>query len=389
MPNFRKGAEAIQETLAKAKEGGGNFKPFTPKFFWYGDGAEKYLRFLNPLHDIPEVSMISFIKQNGKKRDGSTFTYYEETIARTEPGLDNPRDKDPMVEDWKATPRQIDVAAAVELIPVYTEGRGGRKKVTGFEVATREFNRKVRDKDGNSTDEVETVEAPSVGFVQQSPHNFFNVVTSFDAKTGPINEIPCRIDQVGSGSDTTYTMTGFEPDDLPDGVDLSALIECIDGISYLTHDEQEELYDAVDGLSDDEAVAIIGATLLDKRMTELADDDRYQELYDGITEEFRQFGNKSKGKQSGSPKRERRSRGSQRRDASTDDGEPEADNVTQEDNAQEPAPEEEAPKTRRRGRAKVAEEAAPADDGPKQESTEHKDRLAELRARAEQRAAAK
>jgi hypothetical protein len=384
--NFRKGAEAIQETLAKAASGGGDFKLFTPKFFWNGDGAEKYLLFLNPLSDIPEVSMISFIKQTGKKRDGSTFPYFEEVIARTEPGLENPRDKDPMVEDWKASPKQINVAAAVELQPIYTEGRGGRKKVTGFEVVTREFNRKVRDADGKATDEVETVEAPSIGFVQQSPHNFFNVVSSFDAKTGPINEIPCRIDQVGSGSKTTYTMTGFDPDD--HDLDLSALIECIDGISYLTHDEQEELYDVVDGLDDLEAAEAIGAVLLNKRLAELADDDRYQELYDGITEDFRQFGNNDKG--GDKTKREPRARRSQRRGANSD----EPDNVTPEDNAQEPeapaeTPAEEAPK-RRRGRAKPAEDAAPAEDPkPKQQDSKAKDRLEELRSRAAARAAAK
>lgn len=374
MPNFAKGAEAVAKAQER-KNSGGDFTIFTPKIFWDRPDSDHYVLFLNPLSDVPQVDMINFIKQTGTKRDGSSFTYYEQTLARTEPGRDNPADTDPMVETWKASPKQTNVAVAVELEPVTEKNERGRERPVSFKVKTTEFERRVRDAEGELTDETETAFRPAVGFITQSPHNFFNIVTSFDAKEGPIHEVPSKITQVGSGSDTTYTMVPF--DGLP--IDLGDLIEYIDGINYLSPAEQDILYDAIDGMSDKEAVLEIGAFLLDKRMDELDDDERYDRLLGSITEEFRQFG-KKKGKGGDSKERKpRTSRRSQRKSEDDPDSEPEA--------TPDPEPQEEAPAPRARRGRKPAEK--PAEEGPKQESGPAQDKLAALRERAEKRRANK
>lgn len=305
MPDFRRGADAVAQSQQKAKSGG-SFTPFAPELFWKGDGDEKYLLFLNPMVDIPTVDMISFIPQKRKKADGESYTVYERVIARTDPAIGE--DVDPMTEKWEGQPKDTCVAVAVELEPTLEEV-GKRMRPTGFEIKTNTYERRIRDDDGELTDDTEEVIAPAVGFIHASPHNFFNVITAFDSKEGDIEATPVKITRVGSGTSTTYSITGY-PDQV---IDLTPLLDYTDGISYLTSEEQDALLKEIDGISDEDAALVVGATLLDKRLEELSDSDRHERLFKSITESLDKFGGKKKGKKAEPKKVTRPTRASSRR----------------------------------------------------------------------------
>ena len=149
MPDFKRGAEAIAKAQEKSKSGG-EFRPFTPEFFWKADD-ERFLLFLNPVNGetgfVTIDELISFIPIKRKKADGDTFTTYERVIARTDPVIGEKTD--PMVTEWDGQPKTQAIAVAVELEPTYKEDeRTGRKRPSGFAVKTREFERRVRDDDG-------------------------------------------------------------------------------------------------------------------------------------------------------------------------------------------------------------------------------------------------
>lgn len=363
MPDFRRGAEAISAAQKKSK-GGGDFRPFTPEFFWK-DGDEKFLLLLNPVSDFVTAEVISFIPVKGKKADGDEFTRYERVIARTDPVIGE--DSDRMVDDWDGKPRETTIATAVELEPTFEEVKG-RKRPTGFTVKTREFERRIRDEEGELTDEYEDVVAPEVGILHQSPNNFFNVVTSFDESEAPVEETAVKITRVGNDTNTVYTIAGY----VDQQIDLSPLLDNVDSIYYL-RDDIEDILEAVDeATSDVEAAQIIGAALLDKRLDELVDEERYDELYDGIDSTLDKFGGKKKGKKE-RPKRERPARRSQRRSQSEDSDEAPADEAPE---AEVEAEVEEKPKARRT-RAKKDE-----GDSPKGSKVD------DMRARLEKRRAA-
>lgn len=376
MPDFRRGAQAIIEARERAKSGG-SFHRFTPSVFWQDDGDEKYLLFLNAMDDIPQVDMIGYIPQVGKKNDDTTFEYFEQTIARTDQGIGE--DSDPIVKEWNFKPRETNVAVAVELEPLF-ETVKGRKRPRGFEVATRTFDKRVKDDAGNLTDESEEVTAPVVGFVSQSPHNFFNVVQSFDAKEAPINETAVKITRVGAKGDNsvTYRIDGYPEQD----IDLTNLIDYVDGLSYLDDDEIDELVEALEDVEDAEAVEIIGAVLLDKRLEELADPERHEKLYKSITKPAK-FGN-TKDKKDRKPSKARTSRRSQRKASVEEPEEPEAE-VTED------APEEPKAKPKRSSRARKpkaeAEDTGDTTPEPKAQNPKAVTKLDELRSRAAKRKA--
>jgi hypothetical protein len=369
-PDFRRGAEAIEKAQEKAKAGG-DYRPFAPSIFWQNDEDERYLLFLNPIDDIPTVDMIGFIPIKKKKGNGDTYTLYEQVLARTDPSIDE--SVDPMQRDWDAKPRDTSIAVAVELEPLF-ETVKGRKRPRGFEVKTTEYERRVRDDEGNLTDETEEVISPVIGFITQSPHNFFNLVASFDAKRSPIEETPLSITRVGSGSSTAYTIDGFPEQEL----DLSNLIEYIDGVSYLDDDLDDllEQLDTDDG--DAEQASVIGTVMLDKRLEELADEDRYNELYEQITESLDRWGgNKNKKSAAPSEKKQRPSQRKKKEEA--------------------PEPEEDQPKEKPKKRTprkskntKEEDQSSKQEDQPsKQDDPETMSKMDDLRKRAAARSAAK
>jgi hypothetical protein len=295
MPDFRRGTAALVEAqeAAKAAREGRSFTPFAPYINWENDGEERYLLFLNQWEDMPQVDYIGFIPQTGEKGDGSSFTYYESVIARTDPGVGE--DTDPMVQNWDAKPRRSHIAVAVELEPTFEMvERGGktRKRPTGFEVKTRTFSRRVRDEKGELTDDREEVTAPEVGFVTQSPSNFFNVVASYDGNEAPIHETAVKITRVGGkgSNSTTYRIDGYPEQD----IDLTNLLDNVEFISYLG-DDRDEAVAKVEAIEDDlEAALAVGNLLLDKRLVELTDKERYDRIYATISASLDRFGGSKK-----------------------------------------------------------------------------------------------
>lgn len=376
MVDFRRGSAAIEQANQAQQSGGGNktFRPFAPQIFFAKQGDEgdtRYLLFLNAMDDIPTVDMVTFIPQTRKRADGSTYQTFEQVIARTDPAIGE--STDPMVEDWDGKARSQNIAAAVELEPD-TEEIKGRTKVLGFKVKTREFDRKVRDEDGEITDEVETVTSPEVGFVVQSPTNFYNVVAAYDAADAPIETTPVRVTRVGRDQNTTYQITGFPDLEL----DLSELIDNAEFIGYLSNNEEEldSLLEDIDAAETDlEAAHVIGAALLDKRLHELADKEVYDSIYKTITASLDKFGGGSKKKPAAKKAAPaRKSRPSSRR-ASSKSSE---DTTAEEPEAQEEVneePVEEAPKKTRARRTSTAKASSGA-------SSDTKDKLAALRDRA-------
>ena len=274
---FRRGADEI----AKANEGSGgggskgNFIPYAPKIFWQNADEERYVLFLNPLAEIPRVEMINFIP-NGNG--------YEQVIARTDPAIGEK--VDPMVANWDAFPADTNIAVAVELEPE-VEQSGKYKRPKGFTVKTRTYERRVRDEDGELTDETEEMTTPVLGFITQSPRNFFNVVSDYDSSEGEIEKTPLKIKRLGKDSNTTYTVKGYE--ELP--INLSGLLDNLPGFSYLNN--RDEVIAELQGLEDLEAAHRLGEILLEQRLEELADQERYNELYEGITESLDKFGRKA------------------------------------------------------------------------------------------------
>lgn len=394
MPDFRRGASAIAQAAADAKtKQKGSFTPFAPNIFWKDDGDEKYLLFLNPLDEIPQVDAIGFIPVARKKADKTKYTAYETVIARTDPALGEA--EDPMVEEWDAKPKETNIAVAVELEPEFEEVKG-RKKPIGFKVKTREFERKIRDDNGEATDDLETVVAPLVGFVQGSPHTLFQAISAYDQDL-PLEAWPVKIKKIGSGTTQSFSVTGFE--DV--SVNLDDLLE-IDGITYLDEDERDEVFefapgeDITDEDYDDALLAYaaeIGAKMLSKRLEELADKDRYDSLLKGITASLDKFGGKKGSKKSAAKRPATRT--ARRTSPKATESEVETESVAEE--ATEDAPEEKPKRTRatRKPAAKKVDPEPEVDPEPDPEPEEKKaapktrtagrapnERLAALKAKA-------
>lgn len=359
MPDFRRGAAAIKEAAEAAKNrGGGNFRPFVPTIYWKDDDdhRSKYILVLNKVDEIPNIDTISFIPvKNGDS------TYYETVIARTDAAIGE--SVDPMVRDWDGYAQESVAMVAVELEPLVEEDEKGRKRPRGFEVKTTEFTRRVRDDDGELTDETEEVVAPVIGVVIQRASNFGSPLVSYDENDAPIHETAIKVTRQ-STKPATFQIQGYPDQE----VDLTNLLEYVDGITYL-NDEMDDLIEAIAEVEDDfEAANVIGNMMLDKRLEELGDEERYQEIYEQITESLDKYGNKNKGKDKKADKKPaRKAKPSQRRSRRSEP---------------EPEQESQAPETEPEGETEPEEKAKPkaADD--------RKAKLAELRAKAAARKAA-
>lgn len=356
MSEIRRGSAAIQD--AAKSSGTSEFRPFLPSIYWKDDQEERYVLFLNEVEDMPLFDMIQYIPTESG--------FFQETVSKTDPFFGERSDAFESEKD--ATIRKTNVAIAVELEPV-VEVVNKRRKPRGFEVKTVEYERRVFDDDGEATGETEEVTAPAVGYVAQSPNNFFNQVSNYDANEAPVTSTALKITRIGKDKTTVYQIVGY--DELP--IDLSNLVGFIDGISYLG-DDLDPLLDEIENLSEEEAALVIGRKLLDKREEELIDDDRYQELLEGVTESMDKYGNKKKNKKK--EKDPPRSRAAARRAAKTKEPEPEGDGDEPDEPASDPEP---------------TEEVKPARKAAKKATTKQtpESRMAELRAKAAERAKAR
>lgn len=262
--NFRRGSEAIAESKKKAESGGKNFKPFAPRIAWT-DGDKKYVIFLTPIEEMPTVEMHEYVpigewQSKDKKKKGKRYGFY---ISQTDPAIGG--DHDIISDEFGKKPTERTLAVAVELEPVM-ETVKGRKKPVGFEVKTETFTRK-----GEDDQDVE-VTTPVIGVVAQASSNFFGYLANFDEEEGPVAETAFSVKREGDGTDTEYHFSHY----MDQPVDLAGVVENVFGILYLD-EELDDVVAAVEDLNDEEAAAYIANAILDARLDELSDLERYQE----------------------------------------------------------------------------------------------------------------
>lgn len=260
MPDYRRGMTAMAE--AYEPKGSGDYTPFCRQIIWNDDREEKFIAILNRASDIPTVDLHQFVPVGeGVTKSGKAYKKYEQFIDRRDASIGEKSDD--LTDRLGHKPITRTLAAAVELEPVYTTAANGRKRPTGFKVKTETFTRK--DEDGNP----EEVEAPLIGVLVQSKHNFFGWLGSFDAATAPIEETPFQVIRRGKDTNTAYDFTPF----LDQPIDYSDLFELLENVAYLRGVEIDL------GTEDDREKAIaIGGALLDKRLDELGDAERYERL---------------------------------------------------------------------------------------------------------------
>lgn len=259
MPNFRTGVAGMAPPQGNQKDSS-PFPGFIRGIIWTKDKEKKYVAFLNGAADMPTVDYHPFIEV-GKWKSGKSR--YEEFISRTDPGVGESTDD--LSDRLGRKAQQRTLAVAVELEPTYSTVNG-RKRPTGFAVKTETFERTKED--GSK----EEVEAPVIGMVVQSPRNFFGWVGSFDESTAPIEDTPVEITRRGKDASTQYDFTPY----IDQPIDYTNLVNLAENISYL-RDEDVDLT----GEPKDVALAI-GTTILEKRLGELTDKERYERLVSPI-----------------------------------------------------------------------------------------------------------
>lgn len=319
LENFNRGKAAIEEAMKSGKRSGG----FAPQINWK-DGDEKYVIFLNDIEETPVVLMHEWIEAGTKKFGEKEYPDLYFGICRTDPVIGE--DHDALVEKG-SKPKKRSLSIAVVLEPIMKETGRGRARPEGFRVATQEYDRKT-------DDGTETVTAPVIGIVTQSQGNFFNILVSNDESEAPIRELPLKIKRIGGDGKTVYNMTPYV--DMP--VDLSDLLDNLDGISYLSRDENtwdelqslleqvpdlvsEAIEENVDLSEDDrprleaaESAHIVAVALLEKYLNELADADRFNDVNSKVEKVIDKF---DKG---GNSKQSRPDRPSQRSSSNGDSG---------------------------------------------------------------------
>lgn len=265
MPNFNKDTANRGNEVIERGSGGGTFKPWLRQFFWKEADDSYFVLILNQLEDIMRLEYHPFVDTDDGPRS---------VIARTDPGIGER--VDPLEQQWGYTPRTTDLMIAVELEPVWeTRTVNGRDRdfVSGFAVKTKTIERRIRNEDGELTDEKEELEIPEIGFIAQSPFNFGNILNSYENNDGPIHLTPFKITQVGAGSGKSFTFS-----DYPDAtIDLTNLLEYIENVSYVK--DPEELLDSVADLDQVDAGLVIGQYLLDLKLEELSDPEYYDEVF--------------------------------------------------------------------------------------------------------------
>lgn len=272
MAGFARGQQSAEARNARS---GGKFTP-TMKF---EAGKSRYVQFLLPMDDVFNVSMHRFIIV-GKDEAGNE--QYAHFISRTDPNLDGADGYDELISRFGLTPVQRTITLAAELEPVYGSGSGARKKIEGFELATRQYE----DRDGV------VQEVPAFQLVEMSWNNFFShLAANNDMK--PIEETIFAVKRTGKSTDTNYTFidTGF------DALDLE--------------EEYEEFAETFD---------------LEAYLEDLASEDRMRELIGPLPDDWKvsMFADRGKGKRRDDKEEERPRSRSRRsfREEPEEDGEP-------------------------------------------------------------------
>jgi len=272
MPKYQRGLAAIQQSMNKGS--GGGFKPFAPDLRWRDDGESKFIQIILPAEEIPMVTLHEWIPVGTHK---SGKTKYETFMSRRDPGIGE--NYDDLEDRLGSKPKIRGIGIAVELEPVL-ETVKGRQRPVGFTVKTETFNRK------NAEGVEETVTAPVIGLITQSSHLFWGWVASYEENNAPIVDTPLQVTRRGKDTNTRYDFVAFE--EKP--VDFSGLLENIDGITYLNGSRDGVKADVANSDSDLDGAIAVAKAVLELRLDELGDWDRYKELVTPIQELNLRFG---------------------------------------------------------------------------------------------------
>ena len=255
---FRRGSTAIQQAAEKTTKG----RSFLSQMIWKQDGEQKYVLVLTDMSEVATLLLHSFIPTGkGKKANGEEFIRYDEFLSRKDPAIGE--DYDDLEDRLEREPKNRCIGVMVELDPI-TDG----KKITGFVAKTDTFTRNTDD------GEVE-VTAPAIGFCVQSPITLWGTIDSAHKSLGDLTEVPLLITRRGKDQNTRYDLIPFQ--EKP--VDLSPVIDHVDGISYISEEDLPGLLAEMDAAENEVACAqVVADYLLLKRLNELADGDRYKQL---------------------------------------------------------------------------------------------------------------
>ena len=267
MPEFRRGSEAIQES-AEPNKSASKYRSYAPTIAWTKNSMEKYVLILTPIDEVITAELHTWIPIGETKRGGVTKMRYEDFLSRKDPSIAANFDR--LQDELDRDPITRSIGVAVELEPTF-EVVKGRQRPNGFTVKTREYTRRTEDGDE------EQVTTANIGLIVQSSNLLWKSLDSLDKTQGPLEDLPVQIIREGMDKTTNYTVIPF-----PVSVDLSGVIENLEGLSYLRA-HKEDIMAEVDSLDEGEdfnlrAAQVVARYLLDTRLEELADEDRYNEL---------------------------------------------------------------------------------------------------------------
>lgn len=265
--NYKRGSASI--TDAATRKSGGNFRPFLPQIAWREDGDSKYVLVLTDIEEVAELLLHSFIPVGkAKKANGDEFVKYEDFLSRKDGALGE--DYDDLEDRLEREPKRRHMGVMVELEPVFEAGTS--KKLKHFVVKTETFVRKSDDGDIDVT-------APIIGLCVQSAQLMWGPLNNLYHQLGDLVDIPLSITRHGAKTNTRYDAIPF----MEKPVDLTPLIDYVDGINYIG-DDLPELILAIEAADSDVAKAqVIADFLLTKRINELADAERYEDLVSTLT----------------------------------------------------------------------------------------------------------
>lgn len=282
MPNYtaRRGLGAVEQ--AATRKGGSKLRGFAPEIRWREDGEKKYILVLSNFEDDdPNAVVVADLHEfipvgTAQKANGETYTRYESFVSRKDP-IAGSEDYDDLEDRLGNKPRTRCIGVALELEPEF-EVIKGRKKPVGFSVKTDTFTR-------TTDDGQEEVEQPIIGLIIQSAFLVWSPLGSLDESQGPLSELPVEVTRRGKDVNSRYDFVHYTNME----VDLSGLFENLDGITYIS-DELAEVKDDLIAKGDVEAAQLVGQILLDKRLNELSDKTRYEELVGPIEHIEQRFG---------------------------------------------------------------------------------------------------
>jgi hypothetical protein len=288
MPNYqpRRGLSAVEQ--AANRKGGPKIRGFAPEIRWRDDGEKKYILILSNFEENdPNAVVVADLHEfipvgTGERANGETYTRFESFVSRKDQ-LAGGENYDDLEDRLGNKPRTRCIGVALELEPQF-EVIKGRKKPVSFSVKTDTFTRKTDD--GN-----EEVGQPAIGLIIQSAALVWSPLGSIDESQGPLCELPIEVTRRGKDINSRYDFVQFPNME----VDLSGLFDNLDGITYIS-DELNEVKSDLIAKGDIEAAQMVGQILVDKRLNELSDKDRYEELVGPIQHIEQRFGGGRKSK---------------------------------------------------------------------------------------------